>query len=334
MHSFLPLTSLFSDTIQLSSSYIGVSMNTASPLALYLGRLAPNSRRSIQSQLNKVADIMEWPPDSAEDKFHLVDYPLACEIKVRLSEHGSSAKSINRAMSAIRNVVKVGVLMGLVSENQLIQLSAIKHQKAAQHQGNPLNAKQVRDLFLHLSQNATAIGLRNQAIFALLLGAGLRRSELAALKVQDLALEEANLVVQKGKGNKRRTAFLPSWCIHHVHEWLEKRNNTKGYLFNPVNKSGRVNVKRPITTESVYLLVRDTTKQLGIGKVSPHDLRRTYITRLLEQDIDLNTVRMMAGHEDISTTVIYDKRDNKVMQKAAATLKYETANSPKTCAEK
>lgn len=299
-------------------------MTTASPLALYLGRLAPNSRRSIQSQLKKVADIMEWPPDTHEEQFHRVDYQLACEIKVRLTEHGSSAKSINRAISVIRNIVKVGVLMGLVSENQLIQLSAIKHEKAVQHQGNPFSVKQVRELFLLLSDNNTVLGVRNQAIFALLLGAGLRRSELVALKVQDLALEESKLVVQKGKGNKRRTAFLPNWCIIHLHAWLERRESMKGYLFNPVNKSGRVNLKRGITTESVYQLVRDTAKQLGISNVTPHDMRRTYITRLLEQDIDLNTVRMMAGHEDISTTVIYDKRDNKVMQKAAASLKYST----------
>lgn len=302
-------------------------MTTATPLALYLGRLAPNSRRSIKSQLNKVADIMEWPPDERDNMFHKVDYQMACEIKVRLVQHGSSAKSINRAMSALRNVVKVGVLMGLVPENQLIQLSAIKNEKAAQHQGNPLNTTQVNVLFDLLSQNATELGRRNQAVFALLLGAGLRRSELVALKVKDMTLDESRLTVQKGKGNKRRTAFLPDWCIQHVLNWLDIRDVDDGYLFNPVNKSKRINTNRGITTECVYLLVRDTTQKLGIGNVSPHDMRRTYITRLLEQDIDLNTVRMMAGHEDISTTVIYDKRDNKVMQKAAASLKYDTSNN-------
>ena len=56
--------------------------------------------------------------------------------------------------------------------------------------------------------------------------------------------------------------------------------------------------------------------------VTPHDLRRTYITQLLDQGIDLNTVRQMAGHADISTTVIYDKRDDKAMQQAAKTLSY------------
>lgn len=301
-------------------------MTTASPLALYLGRLAPNSRRSIKSQLYKVAEIMEWPPDKRDEMFHQVDYQTACQIKVELIQHGSSAKSVNRAMSAIRNVVKVGVIMGLVPENQLIQLSAIKLEKTSQHQGNPLNATQVSTLFNHLAKRTSIIDVRNQAIFALLLGAGLRRSELVSLKLNDLALSESHLVVQKGKGNKRRTAFLPKWCIEHIHTWLMLRGHDAGYLFNPVNKSNRINLTRDITTESVYLLVRHTAKHVGLGNVSPHDLRRTYITRLLEQNIDLNTVRLMAGHEDISTTVVYDKRDNKVMQQAASALSYRAAN--------
>jgi integrase/recombinase XerD len=301
-------------------------MTTASPLALYLGRLAPNSRRSIRSQLYKVANIMEWPLDKRDAMFHQVDYQMACQIKVELIQHGSSAKSVNRAMSAIRNVVKVGVLMGLVAENQLIQLSAIKLEKTSQHQGNPLNATQVSELFAYLAKDTSIIGIRNIAIFAVLLGAGLRRSELVALNLSDLTLSESHLVVQKGKGNKRRTAFLPKWCVEHIHAWLLLRDYDTGYVFNPVNKSNRVNVNRGITTEIVYLLVRNMAKHVGLATVSPHDLRRTYITRLLEQNIDLNTVRLMAGHENISTTVVYDKRDNKVMQKAAATLSYGASN--------
>jgi len=62
---------------------------------------------------------------------------------------------------------------------------------------------------------------------------------------------------------------------------------------------------------------------IGIERVSPHDLRRTFITRLLEQNVDLNTVRQMAGHADISTTIMYDKRSEKVMQQAASLLSYK-----------
>jgi integrase/recombinase XerD len=270
---------------------------------------------------------MEWPLHEREIMFHQVDYQMACKIKVELIQQGSSAKSVNRAMSTIRNIVKVGVLMGLVSENQLIQLSAIKHEKSSQHQGHPLNATQVNRLFAYLSEDMSTVGMRNQAIFALLLGAGLRRSELVALKLNDITLAECRLIVQKGKGNKRRTAFLPSWCVELVKAWLLLRGNDGEYLFNPVNKTKRINIKQGITTETVYQLVRSVTSYIGVYDVSPHDLRRTFITRLLEQDVDLNTVRQMAGHADISTTIIYDKRDQAVMQKAAEQFSYQTKGS-------
>ena len=146
---------------------------------------------------------------------------------------------------------------------------------------------------------------------------------MVALKLNDVTLAESRLVVQKGKGNKRRTAFLPGWCVELVQAWLLLRGNDDEYLFNPVNKTKRVNTKQGVTTETIYLLVRNIAEHIGVNNVSPHDLRRTFITRLLEQDVDLNTVRQMAGHADISTTIIYDKRDQAVMQKAAATLNYD-----------
>ncbi|MCF2949263.1 tyrosine-type recombinase/integrase [Paraglaciecola aquimarina] len=297
-------------------------MDKPSPYALYMGTLAPNSRRSIQSQLNKIADIMEWPPDSREQMFHQVDYQIACRIKVELAQQGSSGKTINRAMSTIRNIVKVAVLMGVIPENQLIQLSSIKHEKSPQYQGNPLNATQVMALLSYLDLDKSVVGFRNKAIFGLLLGAGLRRSELVALKLNDLTLAENRLIVQKGKGNKRRIAFLPDWCVERLHTWLLLRGNEGEYLFNPVNRTKRINIKLGITTETIYQLVRSVSNHVGLNNLSPHDLRRTFITRLLEQDVDLNTVRQMAGHADISTTIIYDKRDQAVMQKAAAKLSY------------
>ena len=69
--------------------------------------------------------------------------------------------------------------------------------------------------------------------------------------------------------------------------------------------------------------IRKSLAAIGVEGVSPHDLRRTFITRLLEQNVDLNTVRQMAGHADIATTIMYDKRDQQVMQKAASQLSYK-----------
>ena len=83
-----------------------------------------------------------------------------------------------------------------------------------------------------------------------------------------------------------------------------------------------------LSGEVIYYLVKQHCGNIGRQDITPHDLRRTYITRLLDQGADLNTVRQMAGHSDISTTVIYDKRDDKTMRKAADELNYGDAGLP------
>ena len=76
----------------------------------------------------------------------------------------------------------------------------------------------------------------------------------------------------------------------------------------------------------VLRLVKTKLQHIGVENASPHDLRRTFITRLLEQNVDLNTVRQMAGHASITTTTIYDKRDMQFMQQAARSLSYGSSN--------
>ena len=297
-------------------------MNAACPYALYLGRLAPNSQRSIASQLNSIADIMDWSSDKREQMYHQIDFQQATYIKTQLIAQGWSARSINRAIIAIRSIVKIAVLSGLVPEMQSVQLRAISKLNHGKHDGNPLNVEQVKKLLELLQKDSSTLGVRNNAIFSVLLGTGLRRSELVALTLQDYIADSA-LVVRKGKGNKSRTVHLPTWTHSALIKWLELRGARDGNIFLRIAKGGNIQQKTELSTSSVYSLIRKTLALIGVNGVSPHDLRRTFITRLLEQNVDLNTVRQMAGHEDISTTIMYDKRNDKVMQQAASLLSYE-----------
>ncbi|GGO65346.1 tyrosine-type recombinase/integrase [Bowmanella pacifica] len=297
-------------------------MNAASPYALYLGRLSPNSQRSITSQLKSIAQLLNWSPEDAQERFHQIDYRQASHIKALLVKQDWSARSINRAMIAIRGIVKTAVLSGLVPEMQSIQLQAIGKVKHGEHQGNALSPKQVDALFKQLEHERSEIGLRNLCIFALLLGTGLRRSELIALRISDYAPEKHTLHIAKGKGNKSRTVFLPVWTEAYLKTWLQCRGDESGPLINRVYRSGRIAKDKAVTDSGIYALTRKMLRLIGVEGVSPHDLRRTFITRLLQQNVDLNTVRQMAGHADISTTIMYDKRDHEVMQQAAAKLSY------------
>ena len=298
-------------------------MDTACPYTLYLGRLAPNSQRSIASQLNSIAELLNWPEQGRAQLFSAIDYQQASHIQALLLKKGWSARSINRAMAAIRNIVKIAVMSGKAPEMQALQLQSISKVKHGSHRGTPLSVTQVEKLFDTLDRNESLIGIRDSTIFSVLLGTGLRRSELVALAYADYSPENKTLFVRQGKGNKSRIVYMPDWVKQAVSQWLTIRGTGRGPLFVRIARGGHIQLESPLSASFIYSLVRKTLASIGVEGVSPHDLRRTFITRLLEQNVDLNTARQMAGHADVSTTVVYDKRHEKVMKAAATNLVYK-----------
>lgn len=299
-------------------------MSTASPYALYIGRLSPNSRRSIASQLTSLSKLMQWDETEREQRLYQVDYAQAMLIRQTLTAADWSARSINRAMIAIRGIVKVAVLQGKAQQQQLAQLESIQQLKHGEHQGTALTTKQVEQLIYQLRADLSPIGYRNLLVFALLLGTGLRRSELVALTLKDYDKTQKTLLVRHGKGNKSRIAYLPEWTLEYMQAWLRIRSQADGYLLCSVYADGRVKTHEAMHDSTVYRLIKQKLQDIGVENGSPHDLRRTFITRLLSQSVDINTVRQMAGHSTISTTTIYDKRDHEFMKQAAAQLSYRS----------
>ncbi|WP_345853453.1 tyrosine-type recombinase/integrase [Shewanella algae] len=302
-------------------------MTTANPYTLYLSRLAPNSRRSIESQMRSVGRLMDWPDSAIGIRLSNIDYQTAMQIRALLIHEDWSARSVNRAMTAIKSIVKVAALMGKADMQQVTHISSIQNMKHGAHQGTPLTVGQVNDLFEVLGRHKSIYGIRMQAIFALFLGTGLRRSELAALTMEDYDSTKSAITVVAGKGNKSRVLFLPLWVDQHLCQWLQQRTLKPGKLICKCSITGMLDHSRSVSSHTLYRLVRDNLDAIGVSGASPHDLRRTFITRLLEQNIDINTVRQMAGHADISTTTIYDKRGDAFMREAAAALNYSPNNT-------
>lgn len=118
-------------------------MSTACPCALYLGRLSPTSRSSIASQLNSVAKLMNWPDDYGS-YFAKIDYQQALLIRAVLTNVGWQPRSVNRAMIAIRCIIKVAVMMGQADQKEAAHIATIDRLKHPEHQGTPLSAKQDR----------------------------------------------------------------------------------------------------------------------------------------------------------------------------------------------
>jgi len=115
------------------------------------------------------------------------------------------------------------------------------------------------------------------------------------------------LNVSQIKGNKDRTCFLPKMTRALLYKWLRKRGEESGALFCRIHKSGTPVIK-PLSTQAIYNVVQARATEADLGILRPHDMRRLFVTRLLEANVDINTVRLMVGHSDISTTSRYDLR--------------------------
>lgn len=141
-------------------------------------------------------------------------------------------------------------------------------------------------------------GLRNKAIISLMLHCGLRLSEITDLKPGSINLTKGKLRVESGKGNKDRDLAIPDYLIDLLNTW-RKRKPKSSYFF-PTLQGNK------LSPRYIQQMVKRYSQKAGIAKnISPHTLRHTYATQYYKQTKDIETLRRILGHTDISTTTIY-----------------------------
>jgi len=159
-----------------------------------------------------------------------------------------------------------------------------------------------------------APGPKYKAALGVAYGAGLRVSEVANLKVSDIASERMVLRVEQGKGKKDRNGMLSPRLLELLREWWLVGQPTT-WLF-----PGR-DPLLPITTRQLYRVVRDTAAAVGIEKrVSPHTLRHSFATHLLEQGVDIRVIQVALGHSKLDTTARYAHVASKVLREVLSPL--------------
>jgi len=146
-----------------------------------------------------------------------------------------------------------------------------------------------------------APGLKYKAVFGVAYGAGLRVSEVVALKVSDIDSERMTLRVEQGKGQRDRFVMLSPQLLELLRGWW-KAARPRAWLFpgqNPVN---------PMTARQVVRAVHAAARAAGIAKrVSPHTLRHSFATHLLEQNVDIRVIQVLLGHAKLETTALYTR---------------------------
>jgi len=240
-------------------------------------------------------------------------------IRAALAERYAPA-SANHRLAALRGVLKAAWNLGQMPTEEYhraINLPPVRGESLPR--GRALSPGELRMLFLMCAGDVKASGARDAAMLAVLYGTGLRRSEAVALDLRDYDIETGALTVRSGKGNKARIGYASRGAHEALQKWLFLRGEVEGPLLLPVLKSGRI-VFRRMTDQAILATLLKRAKQAGVKHLSPHDLRRTFISDLLDAGADISTVQKMAGHANVTTTTRYDRRGEVAKQKASELL--------------
>ena len=213
-----------------------------------------------------------------------------------LFSRGLKARSAARALAAIRGLYRFLILEGAIQDNPTTTVDIPKAWVPLPHF---LTFEEVERL-LAAPKAEDPAGLRDHAMLEVMYATGLRVSELVGLKVDAIDLD-SGFVRCMGKGNKERIVPLGTPALRAVQEYIEKgrKKQTNPYLF--LNYRGQ-----RLTRGGCWLILKSYGKRAKISKkISPHMLRHSFATHLLERGADLRAVQLMLGHSDISTTQIY-----------------------------
>ena len=261
---------------------------------------SPESRRSYEFAIQNFVQWYCSEPRLALNRIVVSRYQM------QLEQLHLAPSTINQRLAAVLRLAYEASDAGLLSPELAAGIKRVKGVKQLGVRiGNWLTAEQGRVL-MEAPSNQTLRGKRDRAILAVLLGCGLRRSELVHLKIEDVQQREGHwaIVDLVGKGGHVRTVPVPGWVKSRIDEWTEASNTTSGRLFRSINKVGIV-WGTGLTEKVIWYVVKGFAKTVGIGKIAPHDLRRSCARFCHVAGGELEQIQFLLGHVSVQTTERY-----------------------------
>ena len=292
------------------------------PALVYLARLAVGSKPAMAGALDTAARILSSGAVSGVDfPWHQLRYQHTAALRAALLNKDAAPATVNKTLCAVRGVMKEAWRLGLMNAEAYARAADVKTVKQDRlPAGRALNPRKLAALFQECAKDPLPTGRRDAALLAVLYGAGLRRAEAEALNLADFDTETGALTVHGGKGNKDRIAYSSNGSKDALADWLEARGYEPGPLFVAgTPRGGHLKAKR-LTSHGMAAALTRRAKAAGVAAFSPHDLRRTMITNLLDAGADITTVANLAGHASVTTTAKYDRRGEETKRHAAAML--------------
>lgn len=291
------------------------------PLTLYLTRLAPSSQLTMRYVLQDAADRLGFEDINLEDiDWHLLQPEQVMALVAVLREDGYAPNTSSLYVNAVRGVMNEAWRMSLISQDHLLKMRSVKATAGTRlSQGRNLRRTLIRELMEVCAADPRPQGLRDAAVIGILYGSGMRKSESVNIELGQVDFAERSLRVT-GKGNKQLVKYAPGWAFAKLEAWLEfRRSQLKpgeqddAFLFNRIRRGSHITRER-ITKHAIYYIARQRGQQVGV-KIMPHDFRRSFITRVIEE-YDLSIAQKLAHHTNIQTTANYDVRDDNERRRA------------------
>ena len=261
---------------------------------------SPITRRVYNMALN---EFMAWFKQAPRPGFSKA---TVSAWRASLETRGLGSSSIIIRMSAIRKLAGEAVDNGLLAPELAAGICRVKSVKSIGIRvGNWLSVRQAQSL-LNAPDAATVKGLRDRAILAVLLGCGLRRSEVAALTFTHIQQRDDRwcIVDLVGKHGRVRTAPIPSWTKVAIDAWTSAAGLTAGYVFRAVNRGDRATGER-LGEKVVWQMLQQYAQGVGVPGIAPNDLRRTCAKLCRAAGGELEQIQLLLGHASVQTTERY-----------------------------
>ena len=246
-----------------------------------------------------ITEFKEYLVMNNINSFKKVDYSLVRKYLVFLYEKKYKNTTICRHISSLRSFYKYLLGNKLINENPMELISLPKKE---QRLPNFLYYNDLEKL-LETPDQSTSIGLRDKLIFEILYSTGVRVSELVNIKVKDIDFENKSIRIF-GKGKKEIIVLFGDQALKLINVYLDQRGFTNEYLI--LNNRGN-----KITTRGVDLIIHKNSLKSGLkNKITPHTMRHTFATHMLNDGANLLTVQELLGHENLKTTQVYTHVSN------------------------
>jgi site-specific recombinase XerD len=226
--------------------------------------------------------------------------------RVALEARGLGAVSINVRITAVRKLAVEAADNGLLAPELASGITRVKGVASkGVRLGNWLSVRQAQAL-LNTPDVTTTKGLRDRAILAVLLGCGLRRSEVAALTVGHIQQRDGRwcIVDLRGKHGRVRTVPMPTWVKVAIDAWAAAAGVTDGAVFRPVTRGDQTQ-GAALSEKVVWQLLQGYATAAGVPGIAPHDLRRSCAKMCRAAGGELEQIQLLLGHASVQTTERY-----------------------------